>query len=268
MLETIGGIIGDICGSIYEFNAPRIDEGIVLFDTGVRYTDDTVMGMAVMKWLLEDETLDSKNLSKYFKEFGRKYPNVGYGGKFKAWLNSDSLDDYQSYGNGSGMRVFPVPYFAKSVEECLELAEKTARTTHGHEEGIKGAKAIALATYLARIGFAKSKIGETIEKSFGYNLQRGLDEIGRKVHKFDTTCQVTVPEAIICFLNSSSFEDCIVKSIAIGGDTDTIACMAGTIAEAYYGIPHFLEKKTLDVLNDEFKDLLKRFNKRIIDTRY
>ena len=262
MFETIGGIIGDICGSIYEFHAPETYEDIKLFDDGVKFTDDTVMGVAVMKWLLEDETHDSKNLSKYFKEFGRKYPNVGYGGKFNAWINSDSLEDYQSYGNGSAMRVFPVPYYANSIEECLELAEKTAKTTHGHEDGIKGAKAIALATYLAKNGVTKNKIKEIIEEKFNYDLSKGLYEIGKRVHGFDATCQVTVPEAIICFLNSETFEDCIFKSIAIGGDTDTIACMAGAIAEAYYGIPTAIRRHALTFLDDLQLSVVNAFENR------
>lgn len=242
-MVNIGSIIGDICGSVYEFNNVSSLSEVKLFDDGATFTDDTVMSCAVADWLVSDSEHTRDSLVMLMKSYGSMFPNAGYGGKFRAWLKSEDDSDYGSFGNGSGMRVGPVGFYAKDINECLELAEITAKTTHGHPEGIKGAKAIAAAIFLARQGVSKESIKKYITDNFEYDLDKKLTEIGSRVHGFDCTCQITVPEAIICFLSSSNFEDCIRKSIMIGGDTDTIACMAGGIAEAYYGVPAYLIEK-------------------------
>lgn len=253
----IGSVIGDMCGSVYEFNNLADPNDLKLFEVGATYTDDTVMSCAIMRWLLDEKEHDRESLCQIMKKYGTIYPNVGYGGMFWNWICSDDLPDYGSYGNGSGMRVSPVAYYAKTLDECLDLAEITAKTTHGHEEGIKGAQAIACAIFLARKGFTKDKIKKEITERFGYDLERNWVNIGWQVHGFDCTCQITVPEAIICFLQSTDFEDCIKKSILIGGDTDTVACMAGGIAEAFYGVPAYLQEKAKALLDDRLtKDMV------------
>lgn len=258
----IGAIIGDICGSTYEFANPEKEEDVVLFTKNSQFTDDTVMTLANAEWLLSGKHT-KENLLKIMKKYGKLYPTVGYGSMFKKWLNSDSLEDYGSYGNGSAMRVSPIGFYAQTIEECIKLTEISAKTTHGHFEGIRGAEAISTAIFMARKGLTKEEIKVFIESSFKYNLNLDLNKIGRKAHKFDATCQVTVPEALVCFLKSESFEDCIKKCITIGGDTDTIAAMAGGIAEAYYGIPeHIIEWAKL-YLNKDIIDLYANFESNV-----
>lgn len=258
----IGAIIGDICGSVYEFNNPKHEEDVKLFTEKCQITDDTIMTCANAEWLLSGD-FSRENLVDIMKKWGTSYSQVGYGPMFKKWLQGDSTEDYGSFGNGSAMRISPIGFYANSINECKELALISAKTTHGHEEGIKGAQAIACAIYMARHGLTKQEIKDYIEREFKYNLNRELDELGRNVHKFDATCQVTVPEAIICFLKSNDFEDCIKKSIKIGGDTDTIAAMAGGIAEAYYGIPScFIEWAKL-YLDKDILELYGEFNKEV-----
>ena len=157
-----------------------------------------------------------------------------------------------------------IPYYANTLEECLDLAKKSAEVTHNHEEGIKGAQAIAEAIYLARSGAGKQDMKRILEEDFKYDLSKPLNEIGRRVHKFDATCQVTVPEAIICFLNSEDFIDCIRKSIWIGGDSDTIAAMACSIAEPYYGIPHFIMEQFKEKFPDDMKKTIIGFNEKML----
>lgn len=257
---NLGCVIGDICGSVYEFKevtTPHTD--LNLFEYGSQFTDDTVMNCAVANWLLNDKKHTTKGLCNTFKKYGKIYPDVGYGWMFAKWLQSDDNSDYGSYGNGSGMRVSPVGFYAESLDECLELAEITAKTTHGHEEGIKGAKAIASAIFLARRGVSKTPIKRFLTEQFGYQLDEDWTELGWKKHRFDASCQITVPEALSCFLQSDDFEDCIRKSIALGGDTDTIACMAGGIAEAYYGVPAYLQEKAKAKLDSRLRDDLMDF---------
>lgn len=258
-MYCIGNIIGDICGSSYEWNNPKTPEDVELFKDGSRFTDDTVLTVAVADWLMAPK-VNRDTLARIMKEYVKLYGERGYGGKFRNWVLSDSYDDYGSFGNGSGMRVAPVGFFANTLEETMELAEMTAKTTHGHPEGIKGAQAIAVSIFLAKKGVKKDTIKEKITSMFGYDLTRELDEIGTKAHRFDATCQVTVPEAIICFLKSNDFEDCIKKAISIGGDTDTIACMAGGIAEAYYGVPFYLIEKARKYMDGNIINVLYRLS--------
>ena len=228
----LGAIIGDIVGSVYEWNNIKTKD-FPFFNEKCFFTDDTVMTIAVADALLKGGTTD--DFIDSMKEIGRLYPNSGYGGGFANWLFSDSREPYNSWGNGSAMRVSPCGWFADSLEEAETLAERSAAVTHNHPEGIKGAQATAAAIYLARTDTKKDKIKAYIESKYGYNLSRTLDEI-RPGYRFNETCQETVPEAIIAFLESRDFIDAIRNAISLGGDSDTLAAITGSIAEAAYGI--------------------------------
>lgn len=251
----IGAIIGDIVGSFYEFyNCKSTD--IALFTSGTTFTDDTVMTIAVADWLLSGVPLD-----KTMPDWGQEYPNRGYGGMFYEWLfYSKDKKPYNSFGNGAGMRVSPCGYFAGSLNEALELAKQSAEVTHNHPEGIKGAQAIASAIFLARQHKPKNEIREYIEKTFGYDLRRSCDEI-RPAYRFDETCQGSCPEAVIAFLDSHDYESAIRLAISLGGDSDTIACMAGGIAAAYYGIPAWMVKYVVtEYLPQNIRDIIRLFD--------
>jgi ADP-ribosylglycohydrolase len=249
----LGAIVGDIIGSSYEFEGLK-STTFPLFTSSSRFTDDTVLTVAVADCLLHD-----RDYAKTFKEYGQRYPDAGYGGMFGNWLQSSDLKPYNSYGNGSAMRVSPVACAFDTIDDVLREAERSASPTHNHPEGIKGAQAIASAIFLARTGTVKKDIRAFIEKRFKYDLGRTLDEI-RPQYRFDETCQGSVPEAIIAFLESTDYEDAIRKAISLGGDADTLACMAGGIAEAYYkkiplNIVHRAKKildKELLAIEDEF----------------
>ena len=231
-----GAIIVDIVGSFYEsYNCKSTD--IALFTADTMFTDDTVMTVAVADWLLSGVPLQ-----KAMPDWAREYPNRGYGGMFYDWLfYSEDKAPYNSFGNGAGMRVSPCGYYAGSLEEALELAGQSAEVTHSHPEGIKGAQAIASAIFMARQYKSKDEIRDYIETTFGYNLHRTCDEI-RPAYRFDVTCQGSCPEAIIAFLDSHDYESAIRLAVSLGGDSDTIACMTGGIAAAYYGIPSWMVK--------------------------
>lgn len=264
-MQYIGALIGDYCGSIYEWNNTHEEspDTIEILKNG-KFTDDSVLTVAIMDWLNNTGGENTYSLPLFIKDWYHKYPDVGYGGKFKRWIMSDEINPYGSFGNGSGMRVSPCAFYANTLEECLDLAKKSAEVTHNHEEGIKGAQAIAEAIYLARSGAGKYDMREILQNDFGYDLTKHLDEIGTKSHGFDATCQVTVPEAIICFLESRDFIDCIRKSIWIGGDSDTIAAMACSIAEPYYGLPHFIMEQFKDKFPDDMKKIIIKFNETMM----
>ncbi len=249
----IGAIIGDIVGSVYEWdNIKTVD--FPLFSPDCFFTDDTVLTVAVA-----DVILNGGDYARSLLEYGRRYPNAGYGGNFSMWLDVGDQRPYNSYGNGSAMRVSAVGFAFDTLEEVLAEAEKSAAVTHNHPEGVKGAQATALAIFLARQGESKSVIKEQIETRFGYNLGRKLDEI-RPVYDYDVTCQGSVPEAIIAFLESENFEDAIRKAISIGGDSDTIACITGGIAEAYYkDIPENIIREAVKRLDKELLNVIDRF---------
>lgn len=252
----IGAIIGDIAGSFYESRkCNRKSTEIDLFTRKSRFTDDTVMTIAVADWLLSGVPLH-----KTMPHWGRKYPNRGYGGQFYKWLFcSEDKMPYNSFGNGSAMRVSPCGYYAKSLEEAHSLAKQSAEVTHNHPEGIKGAQAIASAIFLARQHKPKDEIRDYIERTFGYNLHRTCDDI-RPEYQFDVTCQGSCPEAIIAFLDSHDYESAIRLAISIGGDSDTIACMAGGIAAAYYGLPSWMVKYVVtEYLPENMLGLIERF---------
>jgi len=274
----IGAIAGDIIGAPYEFaNFKRMDFDI--FNKKTDFTDDTVMLLANAKWLLDSlQNPDKYSISKleeFMVEFGKEYPNAGYGGMFRRWLFPDGIFEeednkqetkrtpYNSYGNGSAMRVIPVGWACDTIKETLQVAKISAEITHNHIEGIKGAQATAAAMFLARKGKPKTEIKSLIEQNFGYNLNRACDDI-RPYYKFDETCQGTVPEAIIAFLDSSDFESSIRLAVSLGGDSDTLACITGGIAEAFYGIPENFKSFVNDFLTDDLKSVLEDFYKMFI----
>lgn len=227
----LGAVFGDVVGSVYEWNNVKTKD-FPLEKSGTRFTDDTVMTLAVAKWLLEDPSHSESQLIDCMQKLGRGHFKAGYGGRFQEWLLSKDPQPYNSWGNGSAMRVSPVALYANSLEEALELARITAIVTHNHPEGVKGALAVAECVYICReaadIEVAKREIMETIPMKYGYDLNRTLDEI-RPNYQFDVSCQGSVPEAIIAFLESNSLEDCVRNAISIGGDSDTIAAMACSI---------------------------------------
>ncbi|RXE58596.1 ADP-ribosylglycohydrolase family protein [Acetivibrio mesophilus] len=264
----LGAIIGDVIGSRFEWhNVKTVD--FKLFNSQSRFTDDTVMTIAIADAILNKEhhknfiidTIQSKRSYAYkLKEYGKKYPNVGYGRMFEQWLSSEELKPYNSYGNGSAMRVSPIGFAFDTLEDVMKEAKRSAIVTHNHREGIKGAQAVASAVFLARTGKSKKEIKDFIEKKFRYNLDQRLDDI-RPNYKFDSSCKGSVPQAIIAFLESESFEDAIRKAISIGGDSDTIACITGGIAQAYYReIPGFIVDRVRLILDSGLKRVLDRFN--------
>jgi len=251
----LGAIIGDIVGSVYEWHNIKAKD-FPLFSDKCFFTDDTVMTVAVADALLNGGTADSFISS--MKKFGRLYPHSGYGARFGSWLFSDDREPYNSWGNGSAMRVSPCGWFADSLEEAENLAEQSAAVTHNHPEGIKGAKATAAAIYLSWTGATKADIKDYIESNYGYNLSQSLDEI-RPTYRFNESCQETVPEAIVAFLESTGFEDAIRNAISLGGDSDTLAAITGGIAEAAYGIPKEIADKALSYLDAPLKDVYDRW---------
>lgn len=239
-----GAIIGDIAGSIYEFdNIKHKPEEIMTDDCF--FTDDTVMTVAIAHALISKDTFNFKDK---MMAWGNRYPNRGYGAKFNVWLENGG-EPYNSFGNGSAMRVSPVAWAFNNINEVASVAELTAIPTHDHPEGIKGAMATATAIYLARTGASKESIVRYIEEEYKYKIQ-SCDEI-RPGYKFNETCQDTVPQAIAAFVDSSDFEDCIKLAISLGGDSDTLAAIAGSIAEAYYGVPEELVKRCRAFLPDQ-----------------
>ena len=260
----LGAIIGDIVGSPYEFNHNNIKTtDFPLFNLKSKFTDDTVMTVAVCEGLIDsfgkiDEDV-KKSIIYSMKKYGIMYPDSGYGNNFKEWLINEEAKPYKSYGNGSAMRVSSVSWLFNSLDEVLHYAKLTAEVTHNHPEGIKGAKATAGAIFLSRIGKTKAEIKKFIEENFGYDLNRTLDEI-RPNYRHVETCQETVPEAIIAFLESNSFEDAIRKAVSLGGDSDTLTAITGSVAEAFYGdIPIEIIKETKSLLDVTLNEAYNKF---------
>lgn len=259
------GIFGDIIGEHYEFGRiPMKRKDFKLFYDNSTFTDDTVCTLAVMKWLNGD---CKESLAKIMKELCRGDIRRGYGGMFYKWILDDTMGSYNSMGNGSGMRCSPVGWYARSEEECLDLAKQAAEITHNHPEGIKGAQAVALAVYMARNGKPKDEIKARITKLFNYNLDRTLDEI-RPTYKFDVTCQGSIPEAIIAFLESTSIEDAVRNAVSLGGDTDTQGIMAGAIAEAFYKQDYEeseIYEETIKRIPPTYMEIIEEFNNKILN---
>ena len=230
----ISAILGDIAGSIFEFN-PHKSVDVNLHDNRMDFTDDTIMTIAVADWILNDKKLTRIGLAHKMQEWGRKYPNPmgAYGGMFSQWLNSDNPKPYNSWGNGAAMRVSAVGFAFNTMEETLNIAKMSAEVTHNHPEGIKGAQATAAAIFMARTGSTKEDIRKYISENFDYDLNRTCDEI-RPTYGFDGSCQGTVPESIIAFLDSKDYEDALKLCISLGGDADTMGAITGAIAGAYY----------------------------------
>lgn len=247
----LGAIAGDIIGSVYEHYDIKTSD-FELFDRNSRFTDDTVLTVATAYAILEEE-----DYGRAYKSFARRYPSAGYGYRFFQWSMSPEQKPYNSFGNGSAMRVSPVGFAFNSVEEVLAEATKSAEVTHNHPEGIKGAQAVALSIFLARIGKDKQVIKQHLIERFSYNLDRKLAEI-RPEYKFDVSCQGSVPEAITAFLESEGFEDAVRKAVSLGGDSDTIACIAGSIAQGYY-------KAITDEITSQVRKRLPTDFLRIID---
>ena len=269
----IGAIIGDIVGSVYEWNNIKTKE-FPLFQEGCHFTDDTVMTIAVAEALMNGGERD--HFIDAMKKYGRMYPGAGYGGRFGSWLFSDSRKPYNSWGNGSAMRVSPVGSWVdagcdyEAVYDAVDrYAIRSAEVTHNHPEGIKGARAVAYAIVLMRhwrkegaIEGGKRQLREALEGEYGYDLSHTLDEI-RPTYQFDESCQGTVPQAIIAFLESTDFEDAIRNAISLGGDSDTLAAITGGIAEAAYGVPQWIRDKAWEYLDEPLRNVLRRWEREM-----
>ena len=252
----IGAIAGDIIGSVYEAH-PIKTKDFPLFHPACRFSDDSILTIAVAQAILE-----KRDYQTTLWEMGRKYPHAGYGGSFIRWLGTKNPKPYNSWGNGSAMRVSPVGFAFDTVETVLQEAGRTAEISHNHPEGIKGAQATALAVFLARTTQDKQKTRTEINRRFGYDLNRSISDI-RPSYEFDVSCQGTVPEAIIAFLESESWEDAIRNAVSLGGDSDTLACITGGIAEAYYGsMAHNIQEKVKACLTEELWTIVESFNGR------
>jgi ADP-ribosylglycohydrolase len=256
----LGAIAGDIIGSVYEgkgqWLTARTADFQPLFSPRARFTDDTVLTVAVAEALLT-----GGDLVGLLKDYYSRYPGAGFGGEFKRWAASDDTEPYGSWGNGSAMRVSPVAWAFGTLEEVLHRAKESARVTHNHPEGIKGAQATATAVFLARHGAAKGDIRDEVGRRFHYDLSFTLDEI-RPAYAFDSSCQGTVPQAIVAFLESSDFESAVRLAISLGGDCDTLACIAGGMAAAYYGVPAHIREQALARLDEPLKEVLAEFESR------
>lgn len=254
-----GSILGDIIGSRFEFSKVRNkSEDFELFTNKCEFTDDTVLTIATM-----DSILNNIPFDKSYSYWGNKYPTMSYGSSFRDWLEDDIKKPYNSFGNGSAMRVSPIGMAYNDLKTVMDKAEESASVTHNHAEGIRGAEAVATCIYLARMKTPKKVIKEIIETYFEYDLNKTIQEI-RLYYQFNETCQGSVPESIICFLESNSYEDSIRKVISLGGDTDTMGAITGGIAEAYYEIPDKYILKLNKYLSEEMIDIICEFYKKYI----
>ena len=257
----IGALIGDIAGSRFEWNNIKTKEFELLSAEGrCRPTDDSVMSLAVAKAILNcggGYAELSRQAVACMQELGRAYPHAGYGGGFRRWLLADHPHPYRSYGNGAAMRVSPCGFAAASLEEAISLADAVTKVTHNHPEGMKAAEAVASAIFLARSGKSLPEIRAYIEDCF-YPIDFTLDGI-RPTYSFDVTCQGSVPQAFAAFFESTGFEDAVRNAVSIGGDSDTIAAIAGGMAEAYYGVPAALREQALTFLDETQRGILTAF---------
>lgn len=252
----LGAIIGDVIGSVHEGAATKTKD-FPLFVEGTTFTDDSVLTVAVAEWILT-----GRNLVDLLHSYTATYPGRGYGGMFHRWARHRVREPYNSFGNGAAMRVSPVGFAFETMEDVLAWSKRSAEVTHNHPEGIRGAQATAVAIYLARRIRDKDRIRRTIESQFEYDLSAGVDQI-RPTYDFDETCQGTVPQALASFFESSSFEDALRNAISLGGDADTVACIAGGVAEAYYGgTPQELAKPVIAMLDERLVVVVDRFRQR------
>lgn len=267
-----GAILGDIIGSPYEFDMGNKSKDFPLFSERSTFTDDTVMTLAVGWVFLDaqpsaDERWIRFRLIKEMQRFGKMFPHAGYGGMFRRWLRDRDPQPYNSWGNGSAMRVSSVAWLYNDIETVRSMARLSAEVSHNHPEGIKGAEATASAIFLARTGSTKKEIKTYIEENFGYDLIRTCDEI-RPDYYHKESCQETVPEAITAFLEGESFEDVIRTAVSLGGDSDTLTCIAGSIAEGFYGIPEELKQECSNRLPEELRNILDRFSEFLEQRSY
>lgn len=257
-----GAILGDIIGSPYEFDMGDKTKNFPLFSEESYFTDDSIMTLAVAEAFLnapDDEILIRQRLIHSMQKWGRRYPGAGYGVRFCGWLGSSNPQPYNSFGNGSAMRVSSVAWLYNDLETVRRMARLSAEVTHNHPEGIKGAEATAVAIFLARTGHSKDVIKNYIVDEFHYDLSRSCDEIRPDYYHVES-CQETVPEAITAFLEGDSFEDVIRTAVSLGGDCDTLTCIAGSIAEGFYGVPENLKQECINRLDAELSEILIRFD--------
>jgi len=266
-----GAILGDIIGSPYEFDRGGKAKDFPLFSMRSEFTDDTVMTIAVADAFLpvrpemEDDTIRQHVVMK-MQKYGRMYPHAGYGSRFRHWLRDRHPQPYNSWGNGSAMRVSSIGWMYKDLETVRRMARLSAEVTHNHPEGIKGAEATASAIFLARTGSSKAEIKSYLEENFHYDLSRTCDEIRPDYYHVES-CQETVPEAITAFLEGQSFEDVIRTAVSLGGDCDTLTCIAGSMAEAFYGVPEELKAECQKRLDKDLVRVLMDFEKYVMGTR-
>ena len=256
-----GAILGDIIGSPYEFDMGDKTKNFPLFSEESCFTDDTVMTIAVAEAFMDvpdEEEVIRWRLVQSMQKWGHRYPRAGYGARFGFWLVSRDPQPYNSWGNGSAMRVAPVAWVFNDLDTVRRMARISADVTHNHPEGIKGAEATAAAIFLGRTGHSKAEIKAYIESVFGYDLSRTCDEIRPTYHHVES-CQETVPEAITAFLEGESFEDVIRTAVSLGGDCDTLTCIAGSIAEGFYGVPEKLKQECRDRLPEDLRNVLAKF---------
>lgn len=255
----LGAIVGDIIGSAYEFTEQKRYD-FELLPQGSRFTDDSVMTIAVAYWLAhyDENGLTDAQLIATMQGFGRKYPFAGYGSSFNFWLWSENPQPYNSWGNGAAMRVSPVGLYAETLDEALDLAKRTAEISHNHPEGIKGAQAVASAVWMAMHKHTKDEIRDYLTNKFQYDLARTVDEI-RPTYQWDVSCQGSVPESIICFLEGKDFVDVVRLAVSLGGDADTMACIAGSIAACIYPIPECIENECKKILSPLLYNYMQMF---------
>lgn len=253
----LGAIVGDIAGSRFEFDNLRSTD-FELFEVGCGFTDDTICTLSIADALLHDAPFDIA-LHRWCNKY--PHPKGAYGGSFARWVQSDNPQPYNSFGNGSAMRVSPCGWVSDDRNTVLELAEQSAECTHNHPEGIKGAVAVADCIWHARKGYSKADIRQMVSSVYGYDLNATCNHI-RSTSTFNETCQVTVPQSIVCFLESTDFECAIRLAVSIGGDSDTIAAITGGIAEAFYGIPTTIKQKAMEYLPAEFITVIDNFYKQ------
>lgn len=252
-----GAIIGDIVGSSYEFDNTN-DYNFPLFTQKSKITDDTLMTCAVAKWIVDGGLFAPQKLVENMQSIAQMYPYIGFGPRFMGWLLEIEPQPNNSFGNGSAMRVSPIGCYCNTEEDVLVWSALSSMVSHNHPEGVKGAQAIALSIFFARKRYSKEYIKDYIQENFGYNLDRTVDSI-KNTYKFDATCQGSVPEAIICYLEGNDFEDVLRKSVSIGGDSDTIACMACSIAACTYDIPDEIVCECEKIIPTYIKKIISNF---------
>jgi ADP-ribosylglycohydrolase len=255
----LGAIAGDVIGSVHEFTATKSTD-FALFVPMSRFTDDTVLAVAVA-----DCIMNGRDYVDAYHEYANAYPKAGYGAQFRQWFGSGSRLPYNSFGNGSAMRVPAVGFAFDTLDEVLQHAKRSAEVTHNHPEGIKGAQATAAAIFMARQRMSKQDIKTALEQMFAYDLGRRLDDM-RPGYTFDESCQGTVPQALVAFFESSDYEDAVRKSVSLGGDADTLACITGAVAEAHYrGVPAHIAEATMALLDDRLRQVVTDFRARYVE---